>query len=121
MSRIVVVLGSTPNPERYAHKAMRALMYHGFHAIPVHPTAEEVLGQSCRRCLEDVSEAIDTLTLYVGPETSSQLIAAILASKPRRILMNPGSENDDLAAAAVAQGIEVARGCTLQMLQDGTF
>lgn len=121
MSQTVVVVGATPNPERYAYRAMRALLHHGYHPIPVHPTAEEVLGVHCRRTLSDVTETIDTITLYIGPDRLAPLIESILAAKPRRILMNPGAESEELAAAAQTAGILVVRGCTLVMLQDGTF
>ncbi len=35
--------------------------------------------------------------------------------------MNPGAENDDLAAKAEAAGIEVDYACTLVLLQTGAF
>jgi len=35
--------------------------------------------------------------------------------------MNPGAENDDLAAKARKHGIEVVEGCTLVMFGSGTF
>lgn len=121
MATNVVVLGATPKEDRFAYKAMRALMRHGYHAIPVNPTVSEVLGQPCRKKLADVTEPIDTVTMYVGEARSEPLIPEILAAKPRRIVFNPGAENDHLATQAEKEGIEVVHGCTLVMLQDGTF
>jgi predicted CoA-binding protein len=121
MAKNVVVLGATPNPDRYAFRAMQALLRHGHHAIPVNPAVPEVLGQPCKKKIGDVTEPIDTLTMYVGAARSEPLIPEILAAKPRRIIFNPGAENDRLATEAEKEGIEVVHGCTLVMLQDGTF
>ncbi len=35
--------------------------------------------------------------------------------------MNPGAENEELAAAASSAGIEVVEACTLVMLKSGLF
>jgi predicted CoA-binding protein len=121
MAKTVVVLGATANPDRYAYRAMRALLHHGYHAVPVNPTVPEVLGQPCFKTVSEVKAPIDTVTMYVGAARSEPLIPDILAAKPRRIVFNPGAENDNLAAAAEKAGIEVARGCTLVMLHEGTF
>ena len=121
MSKTVVVLGATPKEDRFANRAMRMLQEHGHRAIPVNPAFDDVLGQPCLRSITDVAEPIDTITMYVGPARSEPLIADILAAKPRRILFNPGSENDHLASEARSAGIEVVEGCTLVMLGAGTF
>lgn len=121
MGKTVAVLGATQNPDRYAYRAMRALLHHGYQAIPVNPAFEEVLGCSCRKSIAHIEGPIDTVTMYVGAARSEPLIPEIIAAKPRRIIFNPGAENENLAAAAEQNGIEVARGCTLVMLQDGTF
>ncbi len=62
-----------------------------------------------------------TITLYLGPARSTPLIDEIVAAKPQRIILNPGAENEELAAAASGAGIEVVEGCTLVMLRTGLF
>lgn len=121
MSRTVVVLGATANPDKYAYRAMRCLMHHGYQPIPVNPTVPEVLGLPCRKRLSDVTEPIDTLSMYIGAARSEPMIPEIVAAKPRRIIFNPGAENARLQSEAEKEGIVVVHGCTLVMLQDGTF
>jgi uncharacterized protein len=121
MNKTVVVLGATPNPDRFAYRAMQALLRHGYRAVPVNPAVGEVLGEPCQKKIADVAESIDTVTMYVGAARSEPLIAEIVAAKPRRIIFNPGAENDHLATEAEKAGIEVVHGCTLIMLEDGTF
>lgn len=117
----VVVLGATPKTDRFAYRAMKMLQDHGYKAIPVNPAFTEILGEACSKSISDVEKPIDTVTMYLGAQRSDPLIAEIVASKPRRIIFNPGAENEQLAAQAEASGIEVVHGCTLVMLQTGTF
>ncbi|MEY2525491.1 MAG: uncharacterized protein QOE73_262 [Verrucomicrobiota bacterium] len=89
--------------------------------IPVNPAYDEVLGEKCYPRVSDVPDKIDTVTLYLGKARSNPLINEIVDLAPRRIIMNPGAENADLADKARARGIEVIEGCTLVMLRSGHF
>ena len=120
-SEAVVVLGASPKPDRYAYRAMEMLRSYGHRALPVNPAFGEILGEICYPSITDAPQPIDTVTLYLGRARSAPLIAEILAAKPRRIIMNPGAENAELAEEARAAGIEVVEDCTLVMLQSGTF
>lgn len=120
-SEVVAVLGASPKPDRYAYKAMKMLREHGHRPVPINPAFPEVLGETCYASLADVPDSIETITMYLGKQRSDPLIDEIVAAKPRRIIMNPGAENDDLARKAEAAGIEVDYACTLVLLQTGAF
>ncbi|HEY3601854.1 MAG TPA: CoA-binding protein [Chthoniobacterales bacterium] len=119
--RKVAVLGASPNPERYSNQAVRLLARYDYRPIPVNPAFEEIEGLTCFPNLAAIGEPVHTITLYVGPARSTSLMEEILAAGPRRIIMNPGAENDALAEAASSAGIEVVEGCTLVMLRTGLF
>lgn len=117
----MAVLGASPKPERYANQAQRLLAQYDYRPIPVNPAFEEVEGAPCSPSLSQIGEPIHTITLYLNAARSTPLIDEILAAKPQRIIMNPGAENDELAAAASGVGIEVIEACTLVMLRTGLF
>lgn len=117
----VAVLGASRKPQRYAHLAMQMLRDYGHRPVPINPACEEILGERCYASVADIPMPIDTVTLYLGKGRSGPLIQEITRAKPRRIIMNPGAENDELAAASRAAGIEVVEGCTLVMLRNRTF
>jgi predicted CoA-binding protein len=117
----VAVLGASPKPDRYAFKAMQMLRQHGHEPLPVNPAYDEILGVKCYRRINDVPSPIDTLTVYLGKRRSDPLVEQITNASPRRIILNPGAENEELANAARKRGIEVVEGCTLVMLSVGTF
>mgnify|MGYP003572027278 CR=1 FL=1 len=117
----VAVLGASPKEDRYSNKAVLELVNHGHNVYPIHPLCAEIHGQPCYKQLDDIPCDIDTLTLYVIKEYSTELMDNIFALKPNRIIMNPGTENPLLESQAKEHDIEVIRGCTLVMLHTGQF
>jgi predicted CoA-binding protein len=97
------------------------LRQYGHEPVPVNPAYEEISGAKCFPRISDVPDPVDTVTLYLSKHRSDPLIQAITNAGPRRLILNPGAENDDLAEAARNRGIEVVEGCTLVMLSVGTF
>jgi len=117
----VAVLGASTNEERYSFKAVQMLQEHGFAPIPVHPAGHVVDGLQAVKSLTDITETVDTLTMYVGEKISSQQFDLILKLKPRRVVFNPGAENKNLEAKLTEAGIEVIEACTLVMLRTEQF
>ena len=115
-----VVLGASPNSERYSNKAVKSLLKHGHKVYPVGIKKGEIEGLSI---LNDypVLENIDTVTLYLNPEKQNEVKEYIFSLHPRRIIFNPGAENPDLEKEAVAKGIETTEACTLVLLSIGAF
>lgn len=117
----VAVLGASPKEDRYSFKAVRMLKEYGHQPIPVHPAGHVVDGDISKKSLDEITDPVDTLTMYVGPEISDKELDRILKLKPRRVIFNPGAENDELAEKLEAAGIEVVLGCTLVMLRSDQF
>lgn len=117
----MAVLGASPKPDRYAYRAMQMLRAYGHRPIPVNPAFPEVLGDICYASIKEIPDEVETVTMYLGKQRSDPLIDQIVEAKPRRIIMNPGAENETLTAKARAAGIEVVEDCTLVMLQTGSF
>jgi len=117
----VAVLGASPKEDRYSFKAVHMLVEHGHHPIPVHPRGHTVDGIAGVKSLNDILDHIDTLTVYVNAGISDAEFDNIVRLKPRRVIFNPGAENDALATRLESAGIEVVKACTLVMLRTGQF
>lgn len=117
----VAVLGASPKEDRFSFKAVHMLKEHGHQPIPVHPAGHVVDGITSVKTLDDVQGPVDTLTMYVGPAISNDEYERILKLKPRRVIFNPGSENEELAEKLEAAGIEIVHACTLVMLRSAQF
>ena len=117
----VAILGASPKEDRYSFKAFRLLKEHGFAPIPVHPAGHGIDDVTALRSLDDISGTVDTLTVYVGAAISDGEADRILKLRPRRVIFNPGAENEALAEKLERAGIEVVRWCTLVMLRSSMF
>lgn len=117
----VAVLGASSKPERYSFKAVMMLKDKGYAVFPVHPAISEIHGIKVYKCLSDIPEPLDTITVYVSPDRSDAMKDEILKVRPRRIIFNPGAENSGLSEELCSHGIEILNACTLVMLTTGQF
>lgn len=117
-----VIIGATTNPSRYAWLAARMLTEYQHEIVPVGIKEGEVFGQEILDIFEKPAvDNVDTVTLYIGPQKQPAYYDYILGMKPKRIIFNPGTENDEFIKKAEEQGIEAVEGCTLVMLRSGQF
>lgn len=115
-----LVIGASNNPSRYSFKAINMLLKHKHEveAISVKKGAvNSVIFQQGFPQLTD----IHTVTLYVGPKIQPTYYDYIVKIKPKRIIFNPGTENEELYKIAHKNGIEVVVACTLVMLSTNQY
>jgi predicted CoA-binding protein len=120
MNKKTVILGATPDSSRYAYKAAHMLTRHGHEIVPVGLKKGEVAGVKINNDQPYITD-VDTVTMYVGPQNQKNLYSYIIGLKPKRIIFNPGSENDELAELAEESGIEVIEACTLVLLSTNQY
>ncbi|MBE2229800.1 MAG: CoA-binding protein [Chitinophagaceae bacterium] len=115
-----LVLGASDNPSRYSYLAVHRLLAAG-HPVEAIGRKETVVAGikviTGRPPLQD----IDTVTLYLNPQHQRDYYAYILSLHPRRIIFNPGTENDELISLATAKGIECPEACTLVLLSTNQY
>jgi uncharacterized protein len=115
-----LVLGATPNPERYAYIATQRLKKAGHEVLPVGRKKGMIEGIVIANETFPY-EDVDTITLYLNPENQKPYYDYILSLNPKRIIFNPGTENWELLKLAKEQGIETEVACTLVMLSVGNY
>jgi predicted CoA-binding protein len=121
MSKRTLVLGASPNPERYAFKATKMLSEHHHPVFPVGLRAGNI-GEHAILTDTPKIENVDTLTLYVGPKNQPIYYDYILNDiNPKRIIFNPGTENEELVKMAQKKGILTEEACTLVLLSIGNY
>lgn len=119
----VAILGASDRPERYAYKAMKRLEEEGHKVFLVNPKLKEkeVEGHKVFPSLIDLPEKIHTLTMYVGPAISKNLLEDLCSLKAKRIIFNPGAENRELYEDIRSVGSRVEEACTLVLLNTDQF
>lgn len=115
-----VVLGASTHPGRYSFLAVNLLRRHKHEVIAVGRDTGTIGDVTIVPTFPE-GEGIDTVTMYLNPLHQKGYYNAILAAKPRRIIFNPGAENEELIALANANGIKTEEACTLVLLNTGQY
>ncbi|GAC1455825.1 MAG: CoA-binding protein [Chitinophagaceae bacterium] len=115
-----VVLGASENPSRYSYLAVNKLMAHQHPVVAVGNRKGKV-GNIVIETDPEVVQDVDTVTLYLNPANQKAYYDYILKLKPKRIIFNPGTENEELKQVAEENGIEPVEACTLVLLSIGNY
>jgi predicted CoA-binding protein len=115
-----VVLGASDNPSRYSFLAVQKLNRYGHPVVAIGKKQGKVGDTDVITERPDEKE-VDTVTLYLNPKLQQQYYEYILSLHPKRIIFNPGTENDELETLAKENGIEPVEACTLVMLGTGQY
>ncbi|MES2775187.1 MAG: CoA-binding protein [Bacteroidota bacterium] len=119
-SKKTLVIGASANPQRYSYLAINRLSKYGHDVVALGLKPGEVFGvtiETEKKHFED----IDTVTLYINPRRQPEYYDYIMSLHPKRIIFNPGTENDELWALAKANGIRPQEACTLVLLSTGQY
>ncbi len=120
MSKKTLVLGASDNSSRYSYLAIQRLRSKGHDVIGIGKhtgTVEDVTIETTKQPIKE----LDTVTLYLNPLHQKEYYDYILALKPKRIIFNPGAENEELKQLALQNNIQPMEACTLVLLSTGQY
>lgn len=115
-----LVLGASANPERYSHLAMNKLRSKGHPVVGIgksQVTVGDVKIETEKKPIAD----LDTVSVYLNPTHQKEYYDYVLSLHPKRIIFNPGAENDEFAKLANEAGIKPVEACTLVLLSTGQY
>ena len=103
----IAVIGLSPNPSRPSHRVSASVQQFGFRIIPVHPTAQTVLGMKAYRRLADVELSIDLVDVFRRPEFIDGIVDECLALALKALWLQEGIVNEPAAVRAQGAGMFV--------------
>lgn len=115
-----LVLGASDNPSRYSYLAVQRLRKLGHPVVAIGNKITRVADIDIEKEKKEFDN-IDTVTLYLNPLHQQEYYDYILLLKPKRIIFNPGAENDELAMLAAKHHILPVEACTLVLLSTGQY
>ena len=115
-----LILGASDNPARYSYLALNRLKNHGHPIVAIGRKESVVAGVPIQQGTP-VEKDVDTVTLYLNPSHQEMYYDYILSLNPKRIIFNPGTENDELESLAKRNGIKTMEACTLVLLSTGQY
>ncbi len=115
-----VVLGASDHSNRYSYLAVNRLTAHGHPVVPIGAHPGRVAGIEILTSTPN-EEDVDTVTLYLNPQRQKQYYDYIIGLNPKRVVFNPGTENEEFEALLQQHGIATMEACTLVMLTTGRY
>lgn len=115
-----VVIGASANPARYSYLAVSRLRNYKHPVIAIGKKEGIVADVNITTTKENIDD-VDTITLYLNANNQKEYYDYILSLHPKRVIFNPGAENDELSEMLADKGIQPIEACTLVLLATGQY
>jgi len=109
----IAVIGASRNRAKYGNKALRAYIQQGYRVYPVNLHETEIEGLHAYRNLADLPERPDMISVYLPPRELLKILPEIAARGCDELWLNPGSESDEVLAAAGELGLNIIQACSI--------
>ena len=106
-NRTVAMVGLSANWYRPSHFAAKYLQIHGYRVIPVTPSYEEILGETCYPSLLNMPEPVDVVDCFRKPEEIPALARQAIEIGAKVLWMQLGIVNEEAAQIASDAGLDV--------------
>ena len=120
MQKNTVVLGASENTDRYSNMAVKKLVAYKHPVTAIGNKAGVINDVQIVKDNPAIND-VDTVTLYLNPQNQKPYYDYILSLNPKRIIFNPGTENEELEKLAADKGIKTMDACTLVMLSTNQY
>lgn len=115
-----LILGASSDPSRYSYLALNRLRNAGHDVEAIGKKEETVADVKIHNATVSLND-INTVTLYLNPQNQKAYYDYILSLHPKRIIFNPGAENEELEKLAKENNIDTMQACTLVLLATGQY
>lgn len=115
-----LILGASSNPHRYSFLALQRLRQHQHPVVAVGRKKEMVEDTIIESEKKDWT-GINTVTIYLNPDHQQEYYDYVISLKPKRIIFNPGTENEEFESLLKKHGIDTMNACTLVLLATGQY
>ena len=108
-TKVVAMVGASPNPDRPSHQVMQVLLAHGYEVIPVTPRAQHILE---RRAYPDLAAVpahldIDLVDIFRRSELAGAHVDEAIARGAGAVWLQLGVIDHAAAERARAAGLDV--------------
>ncbi|MDY7393687.1 CoA-binding protein [Aureibaculum sp. 2210JD6-5] len=115
MSKKTLVIGASIKPSRYAYIAIKRLLDKNYDVKAI-GSKQGLIGIVRIETGKPQYKDIHTVTLYLNPDRQEEYYDYIIALKPKRVIFNPGTENQEFVDLLKKNKIEAEVACTLVLL-----
>lgn len=112
----IVVLGASSNPNRVSYMATKLLKNKGYNLRAIGTRKGKIENVEVETEVSNSQDNIDAITVFLNPERQKKYYNYILDQNPTSLIFNPGTENPELEALALARNIKIISCCTIALL-----
>src|SRR2546421_6240272 len=111
----VAILGASADRSKFGNKAVRAFLARGYDVYPVNPKGGEVEGLTVYRSLAEIPAEVklDRVSVYLPPAVGLKTLPEIAKRGCGELWLNPGTESEELVAAAEKEGLNGIQACSI--------
>ena len=106
-TRVIAVVGLSPDPGRPSHGVARYLQRNGYRIIPVNPLIDEALGERAYPGLRQVPVAIDLVDVFRRSEYVAAIADDAIAIDAAALWLQDGVRDEASAERARRAGLDV--------------
>ncbi len=115
-----LVMGASPEPSRYSFLATKLLQSFGHDVVAFGKRKGKINDIEIMNDFPE-DDSFDTVTLYLNPSHQQEYYDRILRLNPKRVIFNPGTENEEFYDLLKQNNILAEEACTLVLLKTGSY
>lgn len=116
----MVVLGASPNPDRFSYKAVKRLISNNYKVVAI-GKREGFIGNVPIVTGQPELSNVHSVLMYLAPYHQGEIFEYVVSLRPRRVIFNPGTESPEFEEWLESYNIEIVRDCSLVMMATGRF
>jgi len=105
-ARTIAVVGLSTDPAKPSARVAAYLQAAGYRVIPVHPTAERLLGERVYRSVADLPEPVDLVDVFRPADEAPEIVRQAAAKGARAVWLQQGIVSAEAAALAREAGLD---------------
>ena len=106
-SKTIAVVGLSEDRGRPSYGVAEYMQEHGYRIIPVHPTADTVLGEKVYRSLREIPDRIDIVDVFRRPDAVPAIVDEVIELKLPVLWLQETVVHEEAAAKARKAGVKV--------------
>ena len=115
-----LVLGVSLKENRYSNKAVNMLRENDVPTVAFGLKKGKVADVTLDTELMPYKD-IHTVSIYIGPQNQQEYYDYVIGLNPKRVIFNPGTENEEFFQLLDENNIPYQLACTLVLLRTGQF
>ena len=109
----IAIIGASADRNKFGNKAVRAFVQKGWTVYPVNPKESRIEGLAVFKSILDLPVRPKLISIYLPPPVLLKTLPDIATRGCNELWLNPGTESDEVLAAARGLGLNVIQACSI--------